>query len=230
MKICSIKIGWKILSIFISCILFSLILASCDEEPDYSKYVIKDSWTTWISPLDDYNKLEYGENNFVPFPVKIVIDGIGPSQLIDTWRIPGYAQEGYPDYKWDLNDPFNIAIHNQHDEDTTFELYFIRTTMISVDGETSLEYNPTPDGIENWIRFPNGAYVDGTYKVRVKAYANSIVHIPLAIITPKSNDLGKKLPERWEFQIGIKDLSQTGMIVTGINIRFLISMRDGWYK
>lgn len=202
---------------FIACGLAMLAvgLIACSV-PTADAYTPKQAWLTYPAPLSDSNRREYDGSTFTPYPVKVVIDGLRPGLLIDTWLTDGKPFPGYPDYYWNVYDPMAIAIHNQHPDDTVFSLSFVGTLSNTTDADTGLVYSPTPLGAEQWVIIASP---------RVIVPPNAIVHVPIAILTPRQLP---GLPDRWEFVINIKDEAQTGPVVTSVNIRFLITM--GQYK
>ncbi len=175
-------------------------------------YVPKDAWVTYPAPMTEANKLEYANSTFAPYPVKVSIDGLRASMVIDTWSIDGKADSGTPDYYWKIYEPLAIAIHNQHAESTFFSL----TVNFPADSTLIPAYQ---DIVKKWIVVSNP---------KVYAAPNAIVHVPIAIVTPK--DLPKGLPTDWEFDVLVGDSAQAAegsvAIVTQVNVRFLITMGE----
>lgn len=153
------------------------------------------------------------------FPVKIRVDGLRSGVTYDVWQTPPQSIDSrYPDYKWDVFDPFNIAVHNLHADSTTFLVKYASTLMPREDGDTGLVYERTPPMAEAWVKFPASITIG----------PNMIGHIPIAIVVPKSLPQATMmtLPRRWEFDLTVTDATQTGMIVTPATVRFLIVMGE----
>jgi hypothetical protein len=191
--------------LIITLIGISLLLSGCSV-PTAQAYQSKQVWFT------DVTQANTDSIPFQVFPVKIKIDGLTSSWLVDTWPIPGNPIYPHPDYKWKEGEPMAIAIHNKHDIGTTFKLTYFATSENKTDGDTGIIYEPTPLESSQWI-------IMSTNEVTIPA--NTIAHIPIAILTPKKLP---QVPDRWEFDVQIDDESLTGMVITNTDVRFLISM------
>jgi hypothetical protein len=210
----------KTIKIILSLILvIGIFLSGCannvpiTDENGIQQYTIERPWVSYIGEMTKDNAYEFAAGNFNSFPVKLAISGVGSYSIVNTFTGEGFAQKEYPDYKWKTGDVLNIAIHNLHSDNTTFRLFLIATTDNKTDTDNGQIYSPTPEGAENWI-------ILSTYRITIEPSA--IGHVPIALVMPKNVE---GLPQKWEFDIGIRDESQSGMMITGVDVRFLITMR-----
>lgn len=183
-----------------------LLMTGCSV-PNAEAYQSKQVWFTDVTQT-------YSDTvPFQVFPVKIKISGLIGGWLQDTWPIPGNPVKDYPDYKWKEGEPMAIAIHNKHDTEVTYRLTYLPTTENKIDGDTGQIYEPTPKEAADWVILSQNEVV---------IPANTIAHVPVAIITPKN--ISKTTPDKWEFDVQIDDESQSGMIITNADVRFLVTM------
>jgi len=102
-----------------------------------------------------------------------------------------------------------LLVHNGNDTPTTFSIYYREPD------HTGEGYVEAPPEAKGWV-----IIADCTPVIAPK----TTQEIMVAIEIPR--DYGGQLPPKWEFWIGVKDTTQTGMIQTEICSRWLISMRS----
>lgn len=193
-------------------IVVSLFGCKGNKAPDVNTYVLPKPWITQTT--------KHIDGTFTPIAAKFKFDGLGYDEISDRMPSVCAINPDYPDYKWTPLEHLNIGIHNRYSENVSFQLALLPTTQESIDGDTGIRYAPTPEYAKDWIFFN---------KLPIEATAGNILHLPVSIITSTKEELDKKgiiVPKRWEFDIQINDLSQSGMFHTSSAVRFLVTMRD----
>jgi len=128
-----------------------------------------------------------------------------PPELYDkTWISPGKVEIGnfYPGARAE----YTLSIHNGSDEPAEFSVSY-RVTENTADG-----YEPAPAMAQAWVIIADPAPVLAAKEKR---------DVLIAVEIPGDAEV----PPKWEFQIAVKDVTQTGMVQTELACRWLVEMK-----
>jgi len=134
-----------------------------------------------------------------------------PPPIESNWIRPGKVFIG--NYTAGASISFEIEIHNGGDNTAEFSVAY-RFPDGVIEG-----YSKPPSGVPNWLYFRSGDVRGRRVIVPVESRGTCIVQITLK--APE----GSELPNKWEFWIGVIDKSQTGMVITELASRVLVTMQ-----
>lgn len=128
-----------------------------------------------------------------------------PPDLYDkVWISPGKVLVGhfYPGARAE----YHLSIHNGNDQPTEFSVSFKEP------GSTDNGYVTAPSEAYDWVIIADPTPVLAAKETR---------EVLIAVEMPK----GAEAPEKWEFWVAVKDVSQTGMVQTELACRWLVTMK-----
>lgn len=149
--------------------------------------------------LQDLSKAPYDECWFAP--AWFDAGGVFPGAIMSTYTAD------IPELNVRAGDPICVIVHNGFDHECPFSITF------KIPDRGRGGYEVCPPEVENWVKISEELVMLGPKETR---------NIPVVIRIPKS---AKDLPDRWEFHINCKDMSQTGFAQYDHNLRFRIVMR-----
>lgn len=109
---------------------------------------------------------------------------------------------------------YEISIHNGGDSTAEFSIDYRYP-----DGLTE-GYSKPPTDVPIWLYMHSGDLKGRRLFVPVEAGATRVISITLSV--PESAELEA---DKWEFWIGVIDKSQTGMVITELATRVLVTMK-----
>jgi len=140
-----------------------------------------------------------------PEPTAVETATTPPPELYDkTWISPGKVEIGnfYPGARAE----YTLSIHNGSDEPVEFSVSY-RVTDNTAEG-----YEPAPATAQAWVIIADPAPVLAAKETR-----------EVLIVLEIPGDA--EVPPKWEFQIAVKDVTQTGMVQTELACRWLVEMK-----
>jgi len=128
----------------------------------------------------------------------------GPELYDKVWISPGKVEVGkfYPG----ATAAYPLTIHNGNDQPAEFSITY------RVSNDTAEGFVIAPEEAQDWV-----IITDATPVIAPK----DTIEVMIEVVMPK----GAEAPEKWEFQVVVKDASQAGMIQTELACRWLITMK-----
>lgn len=132
---------------------------------------------------------------------------------IDTWTMNGTVVLGKSIIGYQAGDSIWLLLYNGLSTNSTFQLQLVNAPEVSNPGPAGVGglYAKAPEGFVTGITVPN--------LITVEPY--SCYKVPLNIHLAKSLEY----PEKWEFRILVTTLEVSGQVTTGLEVRYLCSMR-----
>lgn len=135
-----------------------------------------------------------------------------PGAIIDTWTVGGMVEIGKERIGYARGETLWLLLYNGLDTPSTFELQCINAPRdVNPSSCTGKEYLKAPVGFLGSITTPN--------LVEVQPF--SCRKVPISIKLP----VGLVYPDQWEFRILVTDAKASGLVSTGLEIRFFYTMR-----
>jgi hypothetical protein len=122
-----------------------------------------------------------------------------------TWISPGKVEVGnfYPGARAE----YDLNIHNGKDEPAEFSVIF-REPGTAAEG-----FVVAPEEAQDWVIIADPAPVLAAKETR---------QVLIAVVMPKNAEA----PAKWEFQVVVKDVTQTAMVQTELASRWLVTMSE----
>lgn len=198
------------------------LAANIEEEPDfgYQSFDIADvkglayakiepSYTPYEPPPADTiepapEPIKPVNNTSAPNPT--TIDDQRPPDNV-TWISPGKVVVG--NFHAGGRAEYPITIHNGKDVTTEFAVYY------RIPDHVPEDTTKAPNMVQDWVIVADPTPVLAPYETRDILV---VLAMPQTAVDPAP---------KWEFWIGVKDNSQTGMVQTELCTRWIISMREG---
>jgi len=128
-----------------------------------------------------------------------------PPELYDkVWISPAEVDVG--NFFAGARAEWPVRIHNGNDQPTKFSVTYSKPST------TAEGFVTAPNEAQDWV-----IIADATPVLAPKADKDVLI----AVEMPK----GATAPEKWEFLIVVKDITQTGMVQTELACRWLVTMR-----
>jgi hypothetical protein len=128
-----------------------------------------------------------------------------PADLYDkVWISPGKVNVGhfYPGARAE----YPLSIHNGNDQPTEFSVRYKEP------GTPEEDFVAAPGEAQDWVIIADPTPVLAAKETR---------EVLIAVEMPK----GVEAPEKWEFWVAVKDVTQTGMVQTELACRWLVTMK-----
>lgn len=135
-----------------------------------------------------------------------------PGAVIDTWTVDGMVEIGAERIGYVRGGTLWLLLYNGSDAPSVFELECINAPRdVNPSSCTGKEYSKAPAGFLGSITTPT--------LIEVRPF--SCKKVPISIKVPGN----LTYPEQWEFRILVTDAEASGLVGTGLEIRFFYTMK-----
>lgn len=193
-------------------VLLSLTLSGCAQMLPSSVEPVD---TSVDEPVDEREELPGGETEETPTNGEAESEVVLPEEPPEdmTWISPGKVVIG--NFHPGARAEWDITIHNGELEERSFEVMYRAPDRIK-EG-----YWPPPEVAQDWVIIADPAPILASRETRDILI---VLEMPVEAgdVDIESVDW---VPPKWEFWISIRDVSQTGMVVTELCSRWLVAMR-----